>query len=82
MAVGSDCSGVRAQVSAAITFIVGMFAVAEITLVSYLATPAKTQAVLLHNWALAHRRQVLVAILAVVGVWMVANSMGSVGAGG
>ena len=65
------------QVSAAIAFVVGMLSVVEITLVSYLVTPAKTQAFvqLLHDWARAHRRKVLVAILAVVGVALVAQGM-------
>ena len=66
------------QVIAVIAFVVGMFAVFEITLVSYLLTPAKTQAVLrpLHEWALAHRPQVLAAILAVVGLSLVARGTG------
>lgn len=57
------------QVVAAIAFVVGMFAVIEITLVTYLVAPAKTQALLrpLHDWALARRRQVVIAILVVVG---------------
>jgi len=65
------------QVGAVITLIVGMLAVVEIVLVSYLATPAKTQAVLrlLHNWVSAHRPQVLIAISAVVGFSLVANGM-------
>jgi hypothetical protein len=73
-------AAIGTQVSAAIAFVVGMLAVVEIILVSYLATPAKTQAIvqLLHDWARAHRRQLLVAIFAVVGVALVANGMGSV----
>jgi hypothetical protein len=68
------------QVSAAIVFVFEILAVVEIALLSYLVTPAKTQAVLrpLHDWALAHRRQVLVAILAVVGVSAVTHGMGIV----
>jgi hypothetical protein len=67
------------QVSAAIAFVVGMLAVIEIMLASYLATPAKTQAVvgLLHDWARAHRRKILVAIFGVLGVSLVAKGMGS-----
>jgi Sap, sulfolipid-1-addressing protein len=67
------------QVSAAIAFVVGMLAVVEIALVSYLVIPAKTQAVvqLLHDWAWAHRRKVLVAIFAVVGIALVAQGVGS-----
>jgi len=73
-------AAIGTQVSAAIAFVVGMFAVVEITLVSYLATPSKTQAVLrpLHDWALAHRRKILVAMLTVGGVSLVANGMGIV----
>jgi Sap, sulfolipid-1-addressing protein len=73
-------AAIGTQVSATIAFVVGMLAVVEIVLVSYLATPAKTQAIvqLLHDWALAHRRQVLVAVFAVVGVSLVARGMGSV----
>jgi hypothetical protein len=73
-------AAIGTQVSAVIAFVVGMLAVVEIILVSYLATPAKTQAIvqLVHDWALAHRRQVLVAMCAVVGVALVANGMSGV----
>ena len=66
------------QVIAAIAFVVGMLAVFEITLLSYLLTPEKTKAVLqpLHEWALAHRVQVLAAIFAVVGLSLVARGTG------
>lgn len=66
------------QVVAAIAFVVGMLAVFEIALVSYLLAPAKTEAVLrpLHEWALAHRAQVLAAIFAVVGLSLVARGIG------
>ena len=73
-------AAIGTQVSAAIAFVVGMFAVVEIALVSYLATPAKTQAVLrlLHDWALAHRRKILIAMCTVGGVSLVANGVGIV----
>ena len=66
------------QIAAAITFVIAMLAVEEIILVSHLARPAKTQAFLrrLHDWALAHRRKLLVAIFAVVGVSLMAQGMG------
>lgn len=66
------------QVIAAVAFVVGMFAVFEITLVSHLLSPTKTQAVLqpLHEWALAHRLQVLAAVFAVVGLSLVARGAG------
>ena len=62
-------AAIGTQFSAAIAFVVGMLAVVEIVLVSYLAMPAKTQAVLrlLHDWAWAHRPQILVAISQWVG---------------
>jgi hypothetical protein len=73
-------AAIGTQVSAAIAFVIGMLAVVEIMLASYLATPAKTQVIvqLLHDWARAHRRQVLIAIFAVAGVAALANGMGSV----
>jgi hypothetical protein len=73
-------ASIATQVSAAIAFVVGILAVVEITLLSYLAMPAKTQAVLrlLHDWVLAHRRKILVAIFAVGGVSLVAHGMGSI----
>lgn len=66
------------QVSAAIAFLVGMYAVIEVILVTHLAWPAKTEAVLrlLHDWARAHRRHVLIAIFTVVGVSQLAQGMG------
>jgi hypothetical protein len=72
-------AAVGTQVGAAIAFVVGMLAIVEIILVSYLATPVKTQAGLrlLHDWARAHRRKILVVVFAVGGVSLVANGMGS-----
>ena len=66
------------QITAAITFVIAMLTVEEIILVSNLARPAKTQQFLrrLHDWALAHRRKLMVAILAVVGVSLMAQGMG------
>lgn len=66
------------QITAAITFVIAMLTVEEIILVSHLARPAKTQAFLrrLNDWALAHRRKLVVAIFAVVGVSLMAQGMG------
>jgi hypothetical protein len=76
--IAASGAPIGTQAIAAIVFVVGMLAVFEITLVSYLLTPEKTQAVLrpLHEWALAHRPQVLAAILAVVGLSLVARGTG------
>jgi hypothetical protein len=77
-------AAIGTQVSLAIVWVVGMFAVVEIILVSQLVTPAKTQAVLqlLHDWILAHRRQALIAMFAVIGVMMMAYGMGAIRTGG
>jgi hypothetical protein len=73
-------AAIGTQLSAVIVFAVGMLAVVEITLVSHLAMPAKTQAVLrlLHDWAWAHRRQIVVVMCTVAGVSLVAQGMGSI----
>lgn len=72
-------AAIGAQVSAAIAFIIGILAVVEITLASYLAVPAKTQAMVqrLHDWAQVHRRKILVAMCTVGGVSLVAYGMGA-----
>uniref|UniRef100_UPI0031D51195 GAP family protein n=1 Tax=Mycobacterium sp. TaxID=1785 RepID=UPI0031D51195 len=69
---------VAAQVSAAIVFIVGVLVVAELTLVSHLAAPVQTQAVLrrVHDWALAQRRKILLTLCTVIGVAMLVQGMG------
>jgi hypothetical protein len=67
------------QIIAAIAFVVGTQAVVEIALAAYMVTPTKTQAVLrrVHDWASAHRRKILIAILLVSGVALVLHGMGS-----
>lgn len=68
------------QVSAGVAFTVGMLAAVEIVLVGYLATPAKTHAVM--HWvrtrAWAHRRKLLLGILVLAGTTMLASGVGSV----
>ena len=68
------------QLSAAMMFPIVVFAVVEIPLVSYLVTPARTHAVMLHahDWMQAHRRQVLPAIATVTGVFLLTSGIGSV----
>jgi hypothetical protein len=77
--VGSGAA-IGTQIGAAIAFVVGVLAVVEIALVSYLIAPAKTEAVLrqLHDWALAHRQHVLIGIFAVGGISLVVNGIGSI----
>jgi hypothetical protein len=77
-------AAIGTQVGIALAWVVGMFAAVEIILVSHVAAPAKTEAVLrvLHDWILAHRRQTLIAMIALVGVVMMAYGMGAIQAGG
>lgn len=71
-------AAIGTQIVAAIVFVVGVLALLEITLVSYLIAPAKTEAILqvLHEWTSANRRKILIAVLALVGVSLVANGLG------
>jgi hypothetical protein len=77
-------AAIGTQVGIAMAWIVGMFAIVEIILVSYLASPTKTETALrrLHDWILPHRRQVWIAMIAVVGVVMLAYGMGVTRVGG
>jgi Sap, sulfolipid-1-addressing protein len=58
------------QISAAVVFNVIMLAICETTLVSYLAMPTKTQAIigLLNGWVGTHRRRILSLIVGVAGL--------------
>ncbi|VEG20559.1 gap protein [Mycolicibacterium phlei] len=68
------------QITVAAVFIVGVLAIVELTLVSYLVAPTKTQAVvqLLHDWALAHRRKILVAMCVVAGISLLIHGLGGI----
>jgi Sap-like sulfolipid-1-addressing protein len=61
------------QISAAVMFNVVMLAVCEITLVSYLAAPTRTLAIIdqLNNWVRIHRRRILSLMIGVAGVCLV-----------
>jgi hypothetical protein len=78
MVIMASGAGAGTQVSAALMFTLVAFAIAEIPLVSYLVSPAKTQAVLmqLHGWLRAHRRPIFAFILGAFGVLMVAHGVG------
>ena len=71
-------AAIGTQVSIAIAWVVGMFAIVEIILVSFLVSPTKTETAVrrLHDWALAHRRHVWIAMIAVVGIALLAYGMG------
>ncbi|MGA7466770.1 MAG: hypothetical protein WB967_07175 [Mycobacterium sp.] len=49
-------------------------------LISYLATPAKTQLVILqwHNWARARRRRIIAVIVGVAALFLMATCMPAV----
>ena len=75
---------VGTQLSAAVAFTVVTLAILEISLVSYLVKPAKTEAVMvqlgdwvrkLRDWQRAHRRRILAVVIAVAGVALVATGM-------
>jgi hypothetical protein len=69
----TSAAGIGAQIIAGIAFIIGILVVVELTLISYLVAPAKTQAVLqrLHDWALAHGRTILIVMCLVGGVALI-----------
>lgn len=71
-------AGTATQVIVAIVFAVGVLGIVELTLVSYAVAPAKTQAVvqLLHDWALTHRRKILIAMCIVAGVSLLLHGIG------
>ncbi|MGO9157482.1 GAP family protein [Mycobacterium sp.] len=74
-AIAGSGAAVGTQLSAAVLYTIAQLAIVEVPLVSYLAMPARTQAVMLrlHNWVRARGREILAVILAVVGVLLVAN---------
>jgi hypothetical protein len=79
-AILTSGAAVGVQTGAAIVFIVETLAVVEIVLLSSLIAPTKTEAILrrLHDWARSYRRQILVAMLTLVGLALVAQGMGSI----
>jgi Sap, sulfolipid-1-addressing protein len=66
------------QLGAAVVFVVETLAVVELVLLSNLVAPVQTEAFLrrLHHWTRAYRRQILVTMLAVVGLALVAQGLG------
>ena len=69
-----------AQVGAALTFTVVAFTVVEIPLIGYLATPAKTLAVVqrLNDWISARRHAIPALAVGACGVLLVVTGMGKV----
>jgi hypothetical protein len=80
VAILASGAAAGAQVSAALMFTVVAFAVVEIPLVGYLATPAKTQAVLLglHEWIRPRRQPILSVVVGACGALLVVAGMGRI----
>jgi Sap, sulfolipid-1-addressing protein len=79
-AIVASGAAIGTQISAAVMFTVVVLVVAEIPLVCYLATPAKTQAVTmqLHGWICAHRRPMSSCIAAVTGVFLLTTGVANI----
>jgi Sap, sulfolipid-1-addressing protein len=71
-------AAIGTQIGAAIVFVVETLTVVEIVLLSHLVARTKTEALLrlLHDWSRAYRRQILVAMLTLVGLALVAQGLG------
>jgi Sap, sulfolipid-1-addressing protein len=71
-------AAIGTQIGAAIVFVVETLTVVEIVLLSNLVAPTKTEATFrrLHDWARSYRRQILVVMLALVGLGLMAQGMG------
>jgi Sap-like sulfolipid-1-addressing protein len=78
-AILASGTAIGTQLGAAVAYVVVMLAIVEIPLVSYVAKPAKTQAVMLQmsDWLRTRRREILALIVAVMGVVLVATGMGN-----
>lgn len=68
------------QVAAALVFTLVAYTVTEIPLVTYVVSPAKTQAVVMrmHGWLCAHRRPIFALALGAVGAMMIAKGVGGI----
>lgn len=68
------------QIVVAVVFVLTMFIVLELALVSNWIAPERTQAVLrpLQTWSAAHINQILITLLSLVGVWNVVAGAGLV----
>jgi Sap, sulfolipid-1-addressing protein len=79
IAILASGAAATAQVSAALMFTVVAFTVAEIPLVSYLAMPEKTVAVVLrlHHWIRARRQAILTVFVCTFGVLLVVSGAGN-----
>jgi hypothetical protein len=79
-AIVASRAAIGTQISAAVMFTVVVLVVAEIPLVCYLATPARTQAVMLqlHDWVRTRRRRIIGVIVGAAGIFFVATGIGNI----
>ncbi|MGC1807618.1 MAG: GAP family protein [Mycobacterium sp.] len=77
LAIVASGAAASTQVSAYLMYMLVGYSIAEIPLVSYLLSPAKTQVVVmrLQGWLRAHQRQIFILILSMVGVLMVGGGV-------
>lgn len=77
LAIVASGAAASTQVSAYLMYMLVGYWIAEIPLVSYLVSPAKTQVVVmrLQGWLRAHQRQIFIFILSMVGVLMVGGGV-------
>ncbi|MGB8506534.1 GAP family protein [Mycobacterium sp.] len=80
LAILASGAAAGARVAAAVMFALVAYVITLIPLISHLASPAKTQAVVLElqRWIGAHRGQVFAVILGVGGVLMITSGVGGV----
>ena len=76
-AIVASGAALGTQVAAGMAFVIGMLAVVEFILISYLAKPTNTEALILRlqEGVRAHQRWVFVAIAAGMGSWMVVGNI-------
>jgi Sap, sulfolipid-1-addressing protein len=79
-AIVASGAAIGAQISAAVMFTVVVLAVAEIPLVSSLAAPARTHAIMLqlHDWVRTRRRRIIAVIVGAAGIFFVATGIGNI----
>jgi Sap, sulfolipid-1-addressing protein len=77
-AILASGAATAAQIGAALIFTLVAFTVVEVPLISYLATPAKTLAVVqrLNDWISAHRPAIPAVVVATLAVLLVVTGMG------
>ncbi len=76
----SSGAAIGIQLGAVVAFTVVVLVLVEVPLVSYLVMPAKTQMVMsqLEGWVATHRRRLLVAVPAAVGLMLVTAGITSI----